>query len=160
LVLSIHRRGSASGPQQAPVTTAEFDRWMSEISNWGRWGAQDERGTLNLITPQKRQAAARLVRDGVSISLALDLNTRCDALNANPFEQSLTVGEFDGHEVAGDAYRPGHADSRQPRPRRGRLGRTRAAALGVPLRRLAAAGRRGHGVAVEPDRGVLMDCRP
>jgi kynurenine formamidase len=90
---------------QAPVTSAEFDRWMAEVSNWGRWGAQDERGTLNLITPQKRQAAARLVQDGVSVSLALDLNTRRDALNANPFEQTLTVGEFGGHEVAGDAYR-------------------------------------------------------
>jgi kynurenine formamidase len=93
-----------AGAAPAPVTAAEFDQWMSEISNWGRWGPDDERGTLNLITPEKRTAAARLVRDGVSVSLALDLNTRRDPLNANPFEQTLTVGEFGGHEVAGDAY--------------------------------------------------------
>jgi hypothetical protein len=31
----------------------EFLAWMSELSNWGRWGADDQRGTLNLITPRK-----------------------------------------------------------------------------------------------------------
>ena len=38
----------------APVVTqAEFDRWKSELSNWGRWGKDDQRGTLNLITAAK-----------------------------------------------------------------------------------------------------------
>jgi kynurenine formamidase len=40
-------------------------------SNWGRWGADDQRGTLNLITPECVVAAAALVRRGRSISLAL-----------------------------------------------------------------------------------------
>jgi hypothetical protein len=40
------------------------------LTNWGRWGPNDQRGTLNLITPDKTRAAARLVRDGVSVSLA------------------------------------------------------------------------------------------
>jgi kynurenine formamidase len=86
------------------VTRAQFEAWFKEISNWGRWGKDDELGTLNLITPQKRAAAAALVRDGVSVSLALDLNKTAEALNANPFEQELTVGEFGGHAVAGDRY--------------------------------------------------------
>ena len=30
-----------------------------ELSNWGRWGTDDELGTLNLVTPERRIAAAR-----------------------------------------------------------------------------------------------------
>ncbi len=53
-----------------PVSQAQFDRWMSELSNWGRWGDDDERGTLNLVTPAKRVAAAKLVSEGINISMA------------------------------------------------------------------------------------------
>lgn len=38
--------------------------------NWGRWGADDQMGTINLITPEKRAAAARLVRSGRSVSMS------------------------------------------------------------------------------------------
>lgn len=86
------------------VSKAEFDGWMKEISNWGRWGDEDELGTLNLITDEKRKAAAKLVKDGVSVSMALDLNKKRDAMNGNPFEHELSVSTFGGHEVAGDAY--------------------------------------------------------
>ena len=87
-----------------PFTRAQFNQWFDEISNWGRWGADDERGTLNLITDQKRRAAAQLVEDGVTVSLARDLNTVQDAVNANPFEHTLAVSRFSEHEVAGDRY--------------------------------------------------------
>ena len=40
-------------------------------SNWGRWGEDDERGTLNLVTPDMVQHAATLVRKGTPISMAL-----------------------------------------------------------------------------------------
>jgi len=40
------------------------------FSNWGRWGADDDRGTLNFLTPEKRVEGAALVRRGVSFSLA------------------------------------------------------------------------------------------
>ena len=40
-------------------------------SNWGRWGEDDERGTLNLVTPQHVADAAQLVRKGVTISMAV-----------------------------------------------------------------------------------------
>ena len=43
------------------------DRW----SNWGRWGDDDQRGTLNLVQPDDVVAAAGLVRRGVSFSLAV-----------------------------------------------------------------------------------------
>jgi kynurenine formamidase len=87
-----------------PVTKAEFDQWMQDISNWGRWGDDDELGTLNLITPEKRLAASKLVKEGVSVSMALDLNKKQDPLNTNPFKHTLSVSTFGGHEVAGDVY--------------------------------------------------------
>ncbi|MEM7020857.1 MAG: cyclase family protein [Pseudomonadota bacterium] len=89
----------------AQVSKVEFDKWMQEISNWGRWGKEDELGTLNLITPEKRKAAAKLVEDGVAVSMALDLNKQKDGVNANPFRHALFTAEFGGHEVAGDEYR-------------------------------------------------------
>jgi len=63
--------GFASG-QAAPVTRDTLERWMSRVSNAGRWGASDEIGALNFITPARRLQAARSVRRGVSISLARD----------------------------------------------------------------------------------------
>src|ERR1700745_2538912 len=41
------------------VSEAQFEAWQTELSNWGRWGRDDELGTLNLITPPKRQGAFR-----------------------------------------------------------------------------------------------------
>ena len=41
---------------------------MDSLSNWGRWGSDDELGTLNLITPEKRAQAGSLVREGVSVT--------------------------------------------------------------------------------------------
>lgn len=38
--------------------------------NWGHSGKDDERGALDLITPQKEVQAARLVKEGVTVSLA------------------------------------------------------------------------------------------
>lgn len=49
------------------------------VSNEGRWGPDDELGTLNFVTPDKRRAAAALVRSGESLSIARDLSTTPDA---------------------------------------------------------------------------------
>ena len=51
----------------------QFRQAMKEVSNWGRWGADDELGASNLITPAKRKQAAALVKEGVSVSLAHDV---------------------------------------------------------------------------------------
>lgn len=97
-----HQQLPSSG--EPDVTAEQFDAWMSTVSNWGRWGDEDQLGTLNLITPAKRKAAAALVRDGVSISLALDLNKTKGPLNANPFEHTLSTIQFEGHFAATDRY--------------------------------------------------------
>jgi kynurenine formamidase len=57
------------------VTSAEYDRWQTELTNWGRWGKDDQMGALNLITPAKRKQAAALVKEGVSVSLASNAAT-------------------------------------------------------------------------------------
>ena len=67
---------SAASAQAEPgdeVTKEQFDTWMTELSNWGRWGADDQMGALNLITPAKRVAAARLVQAGRTVSMARDM---------------------------------------------------------------------------------------
>jgi hypothetical protein len=57
-------------PSRPLVSEAQFDAWLTELSNWGRWGKDDEIGTLNLITPEKRRAALALVKEGVPVSLS------------------------------------------------------------------------------------------
>ncbi|HXP87565.1 MAG TPA: cyclase family protein [Bryobacteraceae bacterium] len=75
------------------VTPEEYERWKTELSNWGRWGKDDEIGALNLITPAKRKQAAALVKEGVSVSMAGDLDTQKAVDNPNPFElKMLTIG--------------------------------------------------------------------
>ena len=51
------------------ATEAEFHQAMQELSNWNRWGPDDELGAANLITPAKRRQAAALVKEGVSVSM-------------------------------------------------------------------------------------------
>jgi hypothetical protein len=52
---------------------AEFHDIAKRVNNWGRWGREDEIGTLNLITDEAVRAAARTVRSGRRIPLALPL---------------------------------------------------------------------------------------
>ena len=57
------------------MAKAEYERWKKELSNWGRWGKDDQLGAMNLITPAKRKQAAALVKEGFSVSLARDADT-------------------------------------------------------------------------------------
>lgn len=51
-------------------------RIASKVSNWGRWGPDDELGTLNFLTPDKVAAAANLVRRGELFSLAVPFDEK------------------------------------------------------------------------------------
>jgi len=53
----------------------EFRRVGEAVRNWGRWGDDDELGTLNLITPDKVAAAAALVRHGKVFPLGVDFGS-------------------------------------------------------------------------------------
>jgi kynurenine formamidase len=57
---------------------------MKELSNWGKWGKDDQAGTINLITPAKRKAAAALVREGVSVSMSLDADLPKEGSTGGP----------------------------------------------------------------------------
>lgn len=57
---------------------------VARCDNRGRWGADDERGTLNLITAAGRVSAARLVQSGEVVSLAKPLDVTPSAINPRP----------------------------------------------------------------------------
>src|SRR5580700_1292630 len=76
-----------------PVEKATLDHWMQELSNWGRWGKNDQLGTVNLITRAKRVAAAALVKEGYTVSLSSDADTVKSADNEFPFgHQMIAIG--------------------------------------------------------------------
>lgn len=92
---------AASRPK---LKKADVEAMMKSLSNWGRWGADDELGALNLITPEKRKAAAALVTDGVTVSLARNA-TKILSGDASPFRHRMTT--LPGPEditSAGDEY--------------------------------------------------------
>ena len=61
---------AAAPPATANLSIDVFDRMMTELSNWGRWGKDDQKGTVNLITPAKRKQSLSVVREGFSVSMA------------------------------------------------------------------------------------------
>jgi len=63
----------AQDEYQSMETNEDFHRAMEELSNWGRWGDDDELGQANFITKEKRVRAAALVREGITVSLAHDV---------------------------------------------------------------------------------------
>jgi kynurenine formamidase len=83
-----------------------------QLSNWGRWGADDERGTLNFITPEVVTRAAGLVRRGSVFSLGLSLGADGPQIGqggrVNPLhlmtavDQRLPGGYPDGFRYADD----------------------------------------------------------
>jgi kynurenine formamidase len=100
-------RGAA--PQQ--VTRADFERWKTELSNWGRWGKDDQIGALNLITPAKRRQAAALVKEGISVSLSRDADTEKAIDNPDPFEHSMIAIGADRLGVVPHGVAHTHLDS-------------------------------------------------
>ena len=64
---------TASAQDVRPMARAEFDALLATVDNAGRWGDQDERGTLNLITPDVRRAASSEVQTGITVSLAREM---------------------------------------------------------------------------------------
>lgn len=85
-------------PPESPGPIPDEDEvrsWFGSLSNWGRWGPDDERGTLNHVTAQQRLAAAALVRSGESVSCAWDIDParRPDQPFGPPQRFMLSTGE-------------------------------------------------------------------
>ena len=86
LTVSLHGQRANMPPL---VTQAQYNQWQTELSNWGRWGPDDELGAANLITPTKRAEAAALVEDGFTVSLASDAEKVATIANPCPIEWSM-----------------------------------------------------------------------
>jgi kynurenine formamidase len=71
-------------PRGANVSKGEFERIFEQVRNWGRWGDDDERGTLNLLTPERTVAATRLVHTGRCVSMALEISSTAGPDNPHP----------------------------------------------------------------------------
>ena len=78
-------------PTETQVSADEFRQLFDRVSNWGRWGADDERGALNYLTPELVTAAAGLVRDGRTVSLSRSLNTEREPDNPEPADHHMTM---------------------------------------------------------------------
>ena len=108
----------AQSPQR-PLTKADIDRWMTELSNCGRWGKDDQLGTLNLITPAKRRQAAALAKEGVAVSLARETSKDKQVDNPDPYQHTMhytgakPLGQFslDSFGVSYHGFQHSHMDA-------------------------------------------------
>ena len=101
----------AVDPARRTVTEPEYERWKKDLSNWGRWGKDDQIGALNLITPSKRRQAAGLVKEGFSVSLAGDVDTVKAVDNPNPYEHTMLAIGSDRIAVSYHGIAHTHLDS-------------------------------------------------
>lgn len=77
----------------APLTSrAEFNAVRALCDNTGRWGSDDQRGSLNNLDAADIVNAARLVRSGRTVSCAWDLDTVAGPDNPSPVRQAMTFG--------------------------------------------------------------------
>jgi kynurenine formamidase len=96
---------SQSNSRPTITNEEDFRRAMKELSNWGRWGADDELGAANLITPAKRKQAIALAKEGVAISLAHDVAQEVAADAPFILERTLSevkpTGSMDRYQYTG-----------------------------------------------------------
>ena len=98
-----------SGVESPPAPTAEqVEGIYAATSNWGRWGTEDEAGTLNLLTDERRAAAASLVRSGRTVSLGHDLPTTPSVETPSPAHHHM-LASGDARDANGI---PGYEASR------------------------------------------------
>lgn len=91
-------------------------RWKNrpEGSTWGDWGGDDQKGRLNLLTPERVKAACAEVRDGRSFCLSLPLNLPGgNAVNPKRHPPALKPVFVEGDvyfNYVWDAHHPGDMD--------------------------------------------------
>ena len=86
-----------AAPADTPALRAQYEQWRKDFKTWGKWGADDNKGTSNLITPQKVLSAVRLVKSGIVVSLAPPVPQMAAAdVNANGVFHRTTNAITDG----------------------------------------------------------------
>lgn len=83
----------------------DFRTIGQRVSNWGRWGPDDERGTLNLITPERLAAAARLVRKGKAFDLGIPFDRRGPQTGAGRINPVRLMAETGAEPLFPGAFR-------------------------------------------------------
>ena len=98
---------------RSPRNVAEFEQLFQQVSNWGRWGKDDQLGAINLVTPEKRKQALALAKTGTMVSLAHTLMTERADDNSSPFEHTMNPPGFnlDTYRVSYHGYAHSHIDS-------------------------------------------------
>jgi kynurenine formamidase len=86
---ALRGQGAATSRPPTVMSEAEYGRLFDELNNWGRWGADDRLGTINLITDARRREAARLVQRGISVSVAHNLSTAEAPDNPRPLQHVM-----------------------------------------------------------------------
>jgi len=77
--------------KSSQMSLGDFDQLFESLKNWGRWGPDDEKGTLNYITPDKVHAATTLVKSDRSVSLEIPIATLAGPDNPNPTIHYMTT---------------------------------------------------------------------
>ena len=104
---------SQSNPRPTLANEEDYHRALKELSNWGRWGADDELGAANFITPTKRKQALALAKEGVAISMAHDVVQEKAADAPNILERTLgnvtPAGTTDRYQYTGTYHGVSHS---------------------------------------------------
>src|SRR5690349_6538754 len=101
-----------AAPGRAPHNAAEFDALFQQVKNWGRWGADDQLGSVNLITAAKRKQALSLAKTGQTVSLVHNPLTEKADDNTSPFEHTMNPGfTTDTYRVSYHGYSHSHMDA-------------------------------------------------
>jgi kynurenine formamidase len=112
LVLTFVVAGFSQTASRAPRNAAEFDTMFQQIKNWGRWGPDDQLGSVNLITGAKRKQAIALARTGETVSLAHTLLTEKADDNSSPFEHTMLRGNnMDRYAIQYHGFAHSHIDA-------------------------------------------------
>jgi len=105
VTVSIPYAQSPGNTRPTIANEADFRRAMKQLSNWGRWGADDELGAANLITPAKRKQALALAKEGLVFSLAHDVAQEKAVDAPNVLERVLgnvsSTGSTDRYQYTG-----------------------------------------------------------
>jgi kynurenine formamidase len=95
-----------------PLTAADVDEYRTSLSNWGRWGEDDQLGCRNHLTTAHTAAAAALVRSGRTVSCARPLPTEPSPENPRPVEHHMIGTATEGYGADWFGLAPhGHATS-------------------------------------------------
>ena len=143
-----------------PLSAEQVLAFHKTLSNWGRFGPRDQLGTLNLITPEKRAAAAALVKSGRVVSASRSLPTQPSLENPNPVAHHMTGTASEGwggdyFAIASHGFATSHIDALCHIFHEGKLYN------GYPIEKVTAHGALELGIHELRDgvvsRGVLLD---